>query len=147
MAMNSDKIAAIKAFIQEVNLDVQDYQALLKVLKAQHTMLTKRDSERLEQTAAQYQKFLAKLEDRAAKRSQLLMRIGVSSDAKGVEKLIEALPDSIAKPLTQNWIKLQESVSECQAQNERNGHLLSMQQSILTELTQSSSESQIYAPE
>ncbi|WP_394242751.1 flagellar export chaperone FlgN [Vibrio astriarenae] len=145
--MNSDKIAAIKAFIQEVNLDVQDYQALLKVLKAQHTMLTKRDSERLEQTAAQYQKFLAKLEDRAAKRSQLLMRIGVSSDAKGVEKLIEALPDSIAKPLTQNWIKLQESVSECQAQNERNGHLLSMQQSILTELTQSSSESQIYAPE
>lgn len=145
--MNSDKIAAIKAFIQEVNLDVQDYQALLKVLKAQHTMLTKRDSERLEQTAAQYQKFLAKLEDRAAKRSQLLMRIGVSSDAKGVEKLIEALPDSISKPLTQNWIKLQESVSECQAQNERNGHLLSMQQSILTELTQSSSESQIYAPE
>ncbi|QIA64544.1 hypothetical protein GT360_14050 [Vibrio astriarenae] len=145
--MNSDKIAAIKAFIQAVNLDVQDYQALLKVLKAQHTMLTKRDSERLEQTAAQYQKFLAKLEDRAAKRSQLLMRIGVSSDAKGVEKLIEALPDSIAKPLTKNWIKLQESVSECQAQNERNGHLLSMQQSILTELTQSSSESQIYAPE
>ncbi|MGR5120349.1 flagellar export chaperone FlgN [Vibrio astriarenae] len=146
MSMNSDKIAAIKAFIQEVSLDVKDYQALLKVLRTQHILLAQRDSKRLEQTAAQYQQFLAKLENRAAKRSQLLIKIGVSSDAQGVDKLINALPDSIAQPLTKNWNKLQAVVSECQAQNERNGNLLSMQHSILSELTHKS-EPQTYSPE
>ncbi|MGR5340888.1 flagellar export chaperone FlgN [Vibrio astriarenae] len=146
MSMNSDKIAAIKAFIQEVSLDVKDYQALLKVLRTQHILLAQRDSKRLEQTAAQYQQFLAKLENRAAKRSQLLIKIGVSSDAQGVDKLINALPDSIAQPLTKNWNKLQAVVSECQTQNERNGNLLSMQHSILSELTHKS-EPQTYSPE
>lgn len=148
-AMDNNKINAIKIFIREISTDVNDYQALLKVLNTQHTLMTQRDSVRLEQIATKYQNYLAKLENRAAQRSQLLITIGVSSDPQGVEKLITALPDSIGRPLRSNWDKLQIIVQQCQAQNERNSTLLSMQQGILSELTQQSAPLiyDTYAPE
>ncbi|MDR9826327.1 flagellar protein FlgN [Vibrio sp. FNV 38] len=147
--MDNNKINAIKIFIREVSTDVNDYQDLLKVLNTQHTLMTQRDSVRLEQIATKYQNYLAKLENRAAQRSQLLITIGVSSDPQGVEKLITALPDSIGRPLRSNWDKLQIIVQQCQAQNERNSTLLSMQQGILSELTQQSAPLiyDTYAPE
>ncbi|MFI3276984.1 flagellar export chaperone FlgN [Vibrio sp.] len=147
--MDNNKINAIKIFIREISTDVNDYQALLKVLNTQHTLMTQRDSVRLEQIATKYQNYLAKLENRAAQRSQLLITIGVSSDPQGVEKLITALPDSIGRPLRSNWDKLQIIVQQCQAQNERNSTLLSMQQGILSELTQQSAPLiyDTYAPE
>ncbi|MGL6260602.1 flagellar protein FlgN [Vibrio sp. WXL103] len=140
------KTAIIKAFIQGVQADVQDYQTLLKVMRSQHEWMTKRESQRLEAAAGKQQKFLAKLTGRAEERSKMLEQIGVSADATGVKRLIAALPSHVAEPLQASWNKLHHLVNECQVQNERNGKLLTMQQSILTELTQPASV-QTYAPE
>lgn len=144
--MSSVKTDAIKTFIKEVNLDIKEYQSLLKVMRAQHVLMTNRDSQRLEKAAKQHQQVLNWVNERAKQRTELLITIGVTPDANGVDRLINALPDTIATPLRTNWNKLHKVVLECQAQNERNSSLLSMQHGILSELTQTR-EPQIYAPE
>lgn len=138
--MSQKPASVIKAFIQEINLDLADYQKLHQLLKVQHHNMLHRNSDKLTAMTGPHQKLIAQLQQRADHRSWLLEQLGMESSPDSVNRLISALPNQYRKPIDHKWCELKDLVHSCMEQNDRNSRLLSMQQEILGQVLHQESE-------
>ena len=132
--MSQKPASVIKAFIQDLNRDLTDYQQLYQLLKLQHHNMIQRNSEKLSVITDKHQHMLSNLQQRAEQRSWLLSELGMEGTPESVNRLIAVLPEQYRQSTQAKWSRLKQLVGECMAQNERNNRLLMMQQQILTQV-------------
>ncbi|MCL1038738.1 flagellar protein FlgN [Shewanella submarina] len=132
----------LQALIRGIRRDLADYARLQELLTAQRQLMLGRDNDGLVEHNRVQDQLVAQLAQSASQRSQLLQRIGVTADAAGVEKLLKAMPASVAGQVQTMWQRLMALGAECQAANEQNGRLLVRQQELIRDLLQQSPSSQ-----
>lgn len=126
-----DEIASL---LQGLREDQQGYQQLLELLREQHLLLCRLDSQGLLGLNRRHADAVEPLRARAKERGQCLLRLGCSADPAGMEQLLTRLPRTLADYLRDLWAQLQQGVQACKQQNDINGRLLAGQQELLRQL-------------
>ncbi|WKE66525.1 flagellar protein FlgN [Gallaecimonas kandeliae] len=126
--------AALAALVEGVRLDIRRCDELQKLLRHQQHLLARTDSDGLEHLNQALQPALDQLGQSARQRSQLLERLGLDGNEHGMTKLLEKLPEKLARELSPLWQALVQRLGQCKALNERNGSLLAGQQEVLKDV-------------
>lgn len=124
----------VQALISGVQSDIHDYQALERLLQSQHAQLKARQTDVLLTQLPLQQALIAKLQQAAAARSQLLQHLGITADEHGMRLLLQRLPSNVRECLNPLWQTLNQLVERCQLQNEVNGRLLACQYEVIQRL-------------
>ncbi|MBY5991985.1 flagellar protein FlgN [Ferrimonas balearica] len=127
----SSKREVLQQLVREIRLDIEDYQQLRALLRHQRELLQRRDQQALNLHNPRVDALCQKLQNRAGRRSGALTQLGVSADAKGMQRLIAALGPQARQPVSGLWHHLQQLVRDCQGENEINGKLLAGQKELL----------------
>lgn len=130
----SSKRELLQQLVRDIRQDITDYQKLKVMLTTQRQLMMHHDNQRLIDHNRQQDQLVAELHCRSARRCQLLVQIGVSADAMGMDKLIKALPAASGQQFAKFWQQLKQLVIEAQQANEQNGQLLVRQQEMIDSL-------------
>ncbi|TKB47788.1 flagellar protein FlgN [Ferrimonas sediminicola] len=124
----------VRQLVKGIQLDVKQYQQLKSLIRHQHSLLERRDSDALAQHNPRQDELCQTLEQRARQRTELLSSLGLSSDSKGMQRLLSAIPGDKGRKIGLLWRQLQQLVRQCKEQNDINGRLLNSQQRCLSRL-------------
>jgi Flagellar biosynthesis/type III secretory pathway chaperone len=135
-ALPGNTQSQVKTLLLELQQDVVDYRRLEGMLREQKTLLIQHDSAGLTLLHQKQTPLLEQLSGRAAARTQLLQKLGLQADDKGMEKLLGKLPAPLSLKANQLWQELHQLLQRCQAHNNWNGRLLAGQMELIHSLLQ-----------
>ena len=97
---------------------------LYQLLKTEFDQLSRRDIERIEETLEAKQALLSELEALSEMRYRILAENGFSADKDGHDAFINSVEGSGGDALRASWQALQQTLEDCQQQNQVNGQVL-----------------------
>lgn len=130
----SNAAQCVKMLVQGMVEDRDTYTALKNLLADQRQWLIARDAARLDVLNPQLMALYEKLSHNSKTRYQLLTQLGIPVGAPGLRTLFSRLPEQHQKQLNNLWDGLEQIAAECNALNDSNIAVLSMQQEILQNL-------------
>ncbi|WP_028108946.1 flagellar protein FlgN [Ferrimonas futtsuensis] len=124
----------VRQLVKGIQLDVKQYEQLKSLIRHQHDLLERRDTEALSRHNSRQDELCQVLRQRAQGRCDQLAALGLPGDDKGMNRLLSAIPGDSGKKIGLLWQQLQQLVHQCKAQNDINGRLLNTQQRSLNRL-------------
>ncbi|OAE08565.1 flagellar protein FlgN [Pantoea sp. OXWO6B1] len=130
----SNATQCVKQLVQDMVEDNQTYGQLKALLREQRQALIARDVAELDRLNPQIFALYEQLAHNSQQRYQLLTQLGIPASSKGLRLLFSRLPARHQAQLDPLWQSLESVATECQALNDGNGLVVSMQQDILQKL-------------
>ncbi|MFP7609963.1 flagellar protein FlgN [Serratia quinivorans] len=130
----SNAAQCVKTLVQGMVEDRETYTSLKALLADQRQWLIARDAARLDVLNPQLVAHYEKLSLNSKQRYQLLTQLGIPVGSPGLRTLFSRLPAQHQKQLNALWDSLEQVAAECNALNDNNIAVLSMQQEILQNL-------------
>ncbi|MBZ6397208.1 MULTISPECIES: flagellar protein FlgN [Pantoea] len=130
----SNAAQCVKMLVQGMIEDRETYTTLKTLLADQRQWLIARDAAQLDLLNPQLMSLYEKLSHNSKVRYQLLTQLGIPVGAPGLRTLFSRLPAQHQSQLNRLWDSLEQIAAECNALNDSNIAVLSMQQEILQNL-------------
>ncbi|WDE05167.1 flagellar export chaperone FlgN [Thalassomonas viridans] len=135
----------LRGLVNGIKQDIIYYTRFQALLKEQQVAMQRHDSEKLLQVNQRHEKLYQVILAQAKKRKAILLKLGVSADNEGIEKVFNSLNHVSKGRVYELWQQLQQLTLDCQQQNDINGRLLAAQHELLNKLLHPQ-ESGEYAP-
>lgn len=119
--MNANKTQLAQQFVGTIRADIQRYQQLAQLLKAQKPLYLQFDGAALDANLNQLNPLLEELNQSAATRSNCMKMLNLPVNEQGANRLLNALPAPIKPGILKQWAKLQSLIQHCQQLNHDNG--------------------------
>ncbi|QDE30284.1 flagellar export chaperone FlgN [Shewanella polaris] len=133
----------VQNIIRDVCLDLEDYTKLNSMLIHQRELMNQRNNAALLTHNASQTALCEILVKRASNRSLYLNQLGFDANAGGMTALISVLPVHLKPKIKVLWQNVMKIVEDNHRENETNGNLLVMQQSIIQRVLQQDNQDQI----
>jgi len=130
----SNKREIVQSVVRGIRQDIEGYKQLKSMLQRQRDLMQRRDNHGLKYHNGHQTTLCGHLQQRARLRSEGLISLGFTGDAKGMEKLIAKLPVQASIQVKLLWENLLLLVKESQKVNEANGKLLAGQHEVISSL-------------
>lgn len=130
----SNAAQCVKQLVQGMVEDRETYTSLKTLLADQRQWLIARDAAKLDELNPQLISHYETLSRNSKQRYQLLTQLGIPVGTPGLRTLFSRLPAHHQKQLNTLWDSLEKVAAECNALNDSNIAVLSMQQEILQNL-------------
>ncbi|WP_368543894.1 flagellar export chaperone FlgN [Enterobacter soli] len=130
----SNAAQCVKMLVQGMVEDRDTYTSLKTLLADQRQWLIARDAAQLDVVNPQLMAHYEKLSHNSKQRYQLLTRLGIPVGSAGLRTLFSRLPAQHQSQLNALWTSLEQVAAECNALNDSNIAVLTMQQEILQNL-------------
>ncbi len=116
----------IQAFIDLLNNAIRASEELRQLLNTEMQLLASREFDNLSTILTQKTNIIDQLEKLELQRSELLAKVGFTTDIDGTKAFLEDNKDNIE--LTNSWKSLMDLIKECQIINQSNGIVVSKNQ-------------------
>ncbi|AKJ41381.1 flagellar protein FlgN [Pragia fontium] len=121
----------VKELLSEIQSDRKYYIKLIHLLKQQHTMIIERKTDAIDELNQHMTTIYNLLAESTRKRMATLKNLCIPPHAEGMRFLFSRLPATHHIQAKALWDDLELRVRECKELNERNAHILTMQQDIV----------------
>ncbi len=119
--MNSSKTQLAQQFVGTIKADIERYQKLAQLLKAQKPLYLHFNGAALENNLSQLNPLLDELNQSASTRTHCMKLLNLPANEQGANRLLNALPAPIKPGMLKQWARLQSLVQHCQQLNHENG--------------------------
>ncbi|KLN66184.1 flagellar protein FlgN [Vibrio sp. VPAP30] len=119
--MTSEASRLVQNFVRSVGEDIALYRKLAPLLQDQRMLYLTFDAEKLNQNINTQKPLIEKLNANAKMRSQVMDKLGLPLEQSSIEKIFNALPQSIAHKVRHQWQTLASLIEQCQQLNSDNG--------------------------
>ena len=126
----------IQKFVRSIAEDVKLYQQLSGLIQQQKALYLKFDGEALNENIQKQMPILNQLGRSASERSQLMRKLGLPCNERGVNRIFNALPAKIGTQARTQWTLLGSLVKQCQQDNQSNGQSSAAFQELVSQLKQ-----------
>ncbi|MBV6820073.1 flagellar protein FlgN [Rahnella sp. PD12R] len=141
----TDKSVLIRDLLAGIGHDHARYQQLSGLLEEQRDAMIACQADTVTAVNEALMVCYQALNQSASQRYRCLKTLRLPADARGVDFLFSRLPESLAGQTRGQWKALQQQAQACQALNERNGLLLTMQQEIMQPLVKTGQADFLYS--
>lgn len=125
---------AVVQLLRDLHADGFGYKLLRDLLEAQFQGALKHDAEALLRVGGEIETLCGQMEQRRAKREELLGSLLKQPPRPSMKRLIEALPGAAARTLAGLWAEVEQQLHVCKELNLRNCRLIMEQQEMMQRL-------------
>lgn len=123
----SNKLEQVKRLLRGIRADDERFQQLRTLLEEQRLCMIRRASDALLAVNDQIYTHCELLSVSTRERREMLLSLGVTADKAGIAQVFNWLPLRQKEAALNWWKQLERQAENCQAFNEKNGELLTMQ--------------------
>jgi len=119
--MASEASRLVQGFVRSIGEDIALYRKLAPLLQSQTALYLTFEADKLNQNIDAQKPLIEKLSANSKLRSQVLNKLGLPPEQSSTDKIINALPQSMAHKVRHQWQTLASLVEQCQQLNNDNG--------------------------